>query len=92
MGKALPRVKAIIERLRQEGIPESTIAKWLDEAVVKVAHTYGRFEPLPEGTTCGDCRWFSRCSSLIQSLTGREKTCDFAPSRFKPKEGPNRAQ
>lgn len=38
---------------------------------------------LPEGKTCCDCRYWKRCSSLIDDLDGTETHCDFAPSRFK---------
>lgn len=41
---------------------------------------------LPTGKTCGDCKHWARCKALIQDLTGEETTCDFAPSRFVPKE------
>lgn len=38
---------------------------------------------LPEGTTCGDCLHYSRCSWLLSCA--RENTaCDWAPSRFRP--------
>jgi hypothetical protein len=37
---------------------------------------------LPEGKTCSDCRSWARCKKFIGSLTGKETTCDWAPSRF----------
>jgi hypothetical protein len=41
---------------------------------------------LPAGKTCSDCAHWKRCKALIQSMTGKETTCDFAPSRFREKE------
>ena len=38
---------------------------------------------IPEPWTCGDCVHWRRCSALIGDLRGDEKTCDYAPSRFK---------
>jgi hypothetical protein len=37
---------------------------------------------LPEGKTCGDCFWFSRCFWLV-GADRRSKQCDWAPSKFK---------
>lgn len=38
---------------------------------------------LPQGKTCADCKYWRRCSQLIDDLDGSETHCDWAPSRFK---------
>jgi hypothetical protein len=40
----------------------------------------------PDGKTCADCIHFKRCSWLL-SYSGKETQCDWAPSRFRAKEG-----
>lgn len=37
---------------------------------------------LPELWTCRDCVHFRRCAALV-GVQGDEKTCDWAPSRFR---------
>jgi hypothetical protein len=41
--------------------------------------------PLPPGKTCKDCVHFSRCEWLISCEPGNE-TCDWSPSRFRPRK------
>jgi hypothetical protein len=40
---------------------------------------------LPAGKTCADCRFFSFCVKLF-GCDAQNTTCDWAPSRFKPRE------
>ncbi len=37
---------------------------------------------LPDGKTCGMCKHWGRCKSLIHDLDGYNRFCDFSPSRF----------
>lgn len=41
---------------------------------------------IPEGKSCKDCAHWQRCKALIQSLSGDEVMCDFAPAMFTAKE------
>lgn len=38
---------------------------------------------LPQGTTCGECAHFRRCS-MIFGHTETDTFCDWSPSRFVP--------
>lgn len=40
--------------------------------------------PLPAGKTCSDCASLPKCEWLL-SRTGREATCDWWPSRYRPR-------
>ena len=41
---------------------------------------------LPEGKKCGDCAHFNYCNWPVGAKADN-KTCDWAPSRFKPGTG-----
>lgn len=40
---------------------------------------------LPPGKTCADCRWFTPKCSWLLSRDGSERSCDWLPSKFRPK-------
>lgn len=36
---------------------------------------------IPDGKTCGDCKWYSFCFKLFRCKAGNTE-CDWAPHRF----------
>lgn len=36
----------------------------------------------PDGQVCADCRHFKRTCEWLLSYSGRERTCDWFPSKF----------
>ena len=40
-------------------------------------------EKIPNGLTCGDCRNFGYCRSLILTMEADNTKCDWSPHKFK---------
>lgn len=38
---------------------------------------------LPDGSSCADCRHFTRCAALFGHIA-EDEVCDWSPSRFSP--------
>ena len=40
-------------------------------------------EPIPNGMTCGQCKYFSQCRSLIATIEKENRNCDWSPHKFR---------
>ena len=41
---------------------------------------------LPDGAACSDCVHLARCTEVLGCTWYSRRECDFAPSRFRPRE------